>query len=454
MTKVNVVVLAAGKGTRMYSSKPKVLHELGGKALLQHVVDTALSLDATSIHIVVGHGADKIRDNIHSPRTHFVTQEPQLGTGHAVQQALPGLEQDAVALVLYGDVPLIRRETLLALLQGVDQNSMGVLTARVPDPRGLGRILRNDNNEVVRIVEEKDADESQRSIDEINTGIMAIPVSRLTQWLPRLSANNAQKEYYLTDVVAMAVKDGCEIKTTHCDPVEASGINNRLQLSEIERYFQFNIARELMLAGVTLKDPARIDVRGNLTTGQDVEIDINNIFIGDVTLGNNVIIGPNCVITNSVIADGSVINANTVIEDSRVGRNCQIGPYARVRPGTELAEEVKLGNFVETKKARVARGSKINHLSYVGDTVMGENVNVGAGTITCNYDGVNKFLTEIGDDVFIGSNTALVAPVKVAARATIGAGSVITKEVMENQLAIARGRQSNIDGWKRPQKKQ
>jgi bifunctional UDP-N-acetylglucosamine pyrophosphorylase/glucosamine-1-phosphate N-acetyltransferase len=453
MNKVNVVVLAAGKGTRMYSAKPKVLHELAGRSLLQHTLDTAAAINASGIHIVIGHEADLIRKALQGQAVNFVLQAQQLGTAHAVHQSLPLLEKDAIALVLYGDVPLIQAETLLQLLAPLNQDTMGVLTCVMENPAGLGRIVRDEHNNIRAIVEEKDASLEQKQIKEINTGIMAIPVARLEQWLPRISTNNAQGEYYLTDIIEIALADSCKVVTSLCpDPIEATGVNNRVQLAELERHFQKREAERLMLSGVTLRDPARLDVRGKVIVARDVEIDINVILEGSINIASDVSIGPNCVLKNCSIGEGTVIAANTVIEDAIIGKACNIGPFARIRPGTVLEDEAKIGNFVEVKKSKIGKHSKVNHLSYVGDSTLGDGVNVGAGTITCNYDGVNKYKTLIGDNVFIGSNTALVAPVSIAAGATIGAGSVITKDVAQGQLAIARGRQANIDGWQRPKK--
>ncbi len=453
MPKINVVVLAAGKGTRMYSAKPKVLHELAGRSLVQHTIDTANALQATGIHVVIGHEADLLRNALAGQKLNFALQAQQLGTGHAVHQALPHLEKDAVALVLYGDVPLIRAETLAQLLAPVDDNSMAVLTAVVGNPQGLGRIVRDAAGSIRAIIEEKDATPAQRAIREINTGFMAIPVARMHEWLPRIQNKNAQGEYYLTDIIALAITDGCRVHTVQCqDELEASGVNNRQQLAELERHYQKRETTKLMLAGVTLRDPARVDLRGSITIAQDVDIDINVVLEGKVDIASNVTIGPNCVLKNCSIGAGTDIAANTVIEDAVIGTDCTIGPFARIRPGTVMDAEAKVGNFVEIKKSRIGKHSKVNHLSYVGDSELGADVNIGAGTITCNYDGVNKFKTIIGDRVFIGSNTALVAPVTVAAGATVGAGSVITKDIAKDQLAIARGRQTNIDGWQRPQK--
>lgn len=454
MKKINVIVLAAGKGTRMHSDTPKVLHSIAGRSLLQHVLDTANAVSASSIHVVIGHGADQLRSAMAAQPVNLVVQEPQRGTAHAVQQALPFLERDAIALVLYGDVPLITPQSLEALLAPVGAGCMSVLTCRMQDPTGLGRILRDDSGHISAIVEEKDATPAQKEIQEINTGIMAFPVARLHQWLPRITPNNAQNEYYLTDVIHLAREDGVQVGThTITDEKEAAGVNDRLQLADLERYYQWREARKLMKQGVTLRDPARFDVRGTVEAGRDIEIDVNVICVGRVKLGNRVRIGPNCILRDCEIGDGSIIHANSVIGESIVGVGCDIGPFARIRPGSELADGAKVGNFVELKKTRVGKGSKINHLSYVGDSEVGADVNIGAGTITCNYDGVNKHRTIIGNDVFIGSNAALVAPVRIADGATIAAGSVITEDVGSGQLALARGRQVNKDGWQRPMKK-
>ncbi len=453
MQTINVVVLAAGKGTRMYSALPKVLHKLAGRSLLQHVLDTAAQLGNTTTQIVIGHGAEQVQESVGTQKVNFVLQDKQLGTAHAVHQALPHLDQQAMALVLYGDVPLVQSSTLEKLVNAADQNSMAVLTCTVANPAGLGRIVRDDKGDICAIVEDKDATAAQKAIREINTGMMAIPVQRLQQWLPRIKTNNAQGEYYLTDIVELALADGCRVNTSVCeDELEVAGINNRLQLAELERHYQQREAKKLLLAGVTLRDPDRFDLRGKLTVGQDVEIDINVILTGEVTLGSNVRIGANCELKNCQVGNGTIIAANSVIEEAVIGKDCSIGPFARIRPGTEMADEARVGNFVEIKKSKIGRHSKVNHLSYIGDSELGVDVNIGAGTITCNYDGVNKFKTVLGDNVFIGSNTALVAPVTVASGATVGAGSVITRDVAEKQLAIARGRQSNFDGWVRPHK--
>lgn len=451
---LDILILAAGKGTRMRSDLPKVLHKVGGKALVQHVADTARQIGGEQLLIIVGHGAEKVQEQMAADDVKFVLQAQQLGTGHAVQQALPHLRNDATVLILYGDVPLTRAETLEKLIAKVSDTSMGLLTVNMQDPTGYGRIVRDAANHVIAIVEQKDANDDQKKIGEVNTGIMAVKAAHLQKWLPALQNNNAQGEYYLTDIIAMAKADGIVIEIEQPNAVEeVEGINNRQQQAALERFYQKQKANELMVAGVTLLDPARLDIRGNLQAGKDVVIDVNCVFEGNVTLGDGVVIEPNCVIINSTIGAGSHIKAYSHIEDATLAADCDIGPYARLRSGTDLAEGVKIGNFVETKKVVIAKGSKVNHLSYVGDAKVGSGVNVGAGTITCNYDGVNKFKTEIGDNVFVGSNSALVAPVKIGNGATIGAGSVITKDVETAELAIARGKQRNIQGWERPTKK-
>lgn len=451
--KIDIVILAAGRGSRMKSKLPKVMHLLAGKPLVQHVIETGQSLDA-NCHLVVGHGGDRVKEYFKDWSLAFVEQTDQLGTGHAVRQAMPGVREESIVLVLYGDVPLISAETLQRLLASLTDNSMALLTACLDNPMGYGRIVRDQQGAIQAIVEEKDATEKQRAVNEINTGIMAVPARYLRDWLPALSNKNAQGEYYLTDIIEMAVNSGVAVHA--CQPnalQETAGVNDRIQLADLERWHQDQLATELMRSGVTLADPKRVDIRGQLTTGLDVFVDVNTIFSGDVTLGDDVQIGPNCVISNSTIESGSVINANSVIDGAFIGQNCNVGPYARLRPGTELASEARIGNFVETKKALVGRGSKINHLSYVGDATLGSEVNVGAGTITCNYDGVNKHQTEIGDGVFVGSNSTLVAPVKIGGAAFIGAGSVITKNTEPEKLTLARSKQVTLPNWKRPEKK-
>ncbi|SNC61889.1 bifunctional UDP-N-acetylglucosamine pyrophosphorylase / Glucosamine-1-phosphate N-acetyltransferase [Marinobacter sp. es.048] len=453
MSPLHVVILAAGQGSRMKSALPKVLHPIAGRPMLHHVIDTAKQLGAEKIHTVIGHGADKVRETTDEASVNWVTQSEQLGTGHAVAQALPDLPDDARVLVLYGDVPLTRHETLDGLVGTLDDDTLGLLTVTMDNPQGYGRIVRNADGDVQSIVEQKDASPEQQQIREVNTGILAVSAKHLKNWLPTLSNSNAQGEYYLTDIIAMAVEQGMSVSVSQPEnPFEVQGVNNRLQLAELERWYQRQQADRLMTEGATLADPARVDVRGELSIGNDLWIDVNVVFEGKVSLGSNVSIGPGCVIKDATIADGTEIKANSVIEGAVIGANAQIGPFARIRPGTELAANTKVGNFVETKKAIVGEGSKINHLSYVGDASLGRNVNVGAGTITCNYDGVNKYQTVLGDGVFVGSNTALVAPVTVAAEATIGAGSTITRDVADHELAVARGRQRNIAGWEKPKK--
>ena len=450
---LKVIILAAGKGTRMKSSMPKVLHCVAEKPMVEHVIDAAGSLGAGKTVLVVGHGADQVRATVSRP-VEYVEQTEQLGTGHAVQQALPMLEANDVVLVAYGDVPLTKPETFKQLIDDVTDSNLALLTVVMEDPTGYGRIVRNAAGEVQGIVEQKDATEEQLKICEGNTGILAAKASALNELLGRIDNNNAQQEYYLTDIFSLAVEQGMTI-TTHQPEHEweTAGVNSRLQLAELERIYQRSQADQLMTAGVTLRDPDRIDVRGNLSVGQDTIIDINCVFEGNVTIGENVSIGPNCSISNATIASGTVIKANTIIEESSVGENCAIGPFARLRPGAELQQDAHIGNFVEIKKSTISKGSKVNHLSYVGDSTVGEQVNIGAGTITCNYDGVNKHQTIIEDGVFIGSCTQLVAPVQVGKDAVIGAGSTITREVGAGQLAFTRAPLKTIDNWPRPKKK-
>lgn len=456
---LNVVVLAAGQGSRMKSSLPKVIHPIAGLPMAQRVINTAQSLDQASsnkgaVHVVIGHGADKVKETLKGHDLRWYLQEEQLGTGHAVQQVLPGLEgQSGITLILYGDVPLTRRETLAQLMSEAQHHDLVLLTLTMDDPTGYGRIVRSDNGSVQAIIEHKDATPEQHKITEINTGIMAVKTELLAQWLPKLSNDNAQQEYYLTDLVEMAVREGKQVSATQPEYAwEVEGVNSRVQLASLERIYQQVQAEELLINGVTLMDPARLDIRGNIDCGRDVTIDVNVILEGNVVIEDDVVIESNCIIKDSVIRKGTHIKANSMIDESDVGESCDIGPFARLRPGTKLAAKAKVGNFVETKKASIGEGSKVNHLSYVGDADVGAGVNIGAGTITCNYDGVNKFKTEIEDGVFIGSNTCLVAPVKVSKMGTTGAGSVITKDVGEGELAIARGRQKNISTWKRPTK--
>ena len=449
---LDVVILAAGQGTRMRSARPKVLHALAGKPMVRHVLDTADSLGAERLHVVIGHGGELVRETLADTRASFVVQAEQKGTGHAVAQALEALG-DGKVLILYGDVPLIRRETLEALLAEVTDDRLGLLTVTLGDPTGYGRIKRDAEGRAVAIVEHKDATQAEREIRECNTGIMAMTADQLRRWLPRLSADNVQGEYYLIDVIAMAAEERLTIATAQpAAPVEVEGVNNRAQLARLERAYQMAQAEALMTAGVALADPARLDVRGRLTCGRDVFIDVGCVFEGEVELADGVTVGPYCVIRDSRIGADSRIAAHSVLEGAHLEGAGQVGPFARLRPGTYLAPGAKVGNFVETKNARVGEGSKINHLSYVGDAVLGRDVNVGAGTITCNYDGAHKHRTEIGDTAFIGSNTALVAPVTVGAGATIGAGSTISKDVDAGALAVARGRQTQRGNWQRPTK--
>ncbi|MDC3332825.1 bifunctional UDP-N-acetylglucosamine diphosphorylase/glucosamine-1-phosphate N-acetyltransferase GlmU [bacterium] len=448
---LEVIILAAGKGTRMRSQLPKVLHPIAGKPMVSHVVDTAKALNAVKTHMVIGHGADLVKAYFKDESIEWAIQAEQLGTGHAVAQSLPYLSDSSTALIVYGDVPLVNQNTLQQLVdQAVEQQSLSLLTVHLDNPTGYGRIVR-DKQQVMAIVEQKDASAEQLNIQEVNTGIMALPAKYLQQWLPQLSADNAQGEYYLTDVVAMAVNDGVAINTHHPKTaMEVEGANNRIQLAALERFYQLQQAEQLMLAGATLIDPHRVDIRGTVSVGEDVVIDINAIFIGNVTIGNNVSIGANCIIENTQVGDGTVIKANSVIEEAIIAEQCDIGPFARIRPGSQLANNAKIGNFVETKKAIIGEGSKVNHLSYIGDSDIGAGVNIGAGTITCNYDGVNKSKTIIEDGAFIGSNSSLVAPVTIGKNATVGAGSTISKNVAAEQLSVARGKQRNVDNWSRP----
>lgn len=452
---LNIVILAAGKGTRMKSSLPKVLHPVAGRSLLAHVIDTARTLsNGETINTVVGHGADQIIERLAAEDIYFIEQKEQLGTGHAVAQALPNINKDDLVLILYGDVPLIKQNTLADLIKYVGEDSLALLTLNLSDPSGYGRIVRDENKKVIAIVEQKDATDEQLLIQEINTGIMAVKGKHLHRWLPMLSNSNAQGEYYLTDIIALAKQDSLKIETAQpSNEWEVLGVNNRLQQAELERVYQNQLAAEFMTDGLTLIDPNRFDCRGTLAFGTDVTIDINCVVEGDVELGNDVSIGPNCCLKNAKIGDGCIVKANTVVENASLATNCEIGPFARIRPGAELHAGAKVGNFVEIKKSVIGEGSKVSHLSYIGDAKVGKGVNVGAGTITCNYDGVNKFITDIGDGAFIGSNTALVAPVTIGKGATIGAGSTINKAVPENQLSVARGKQQNIEGWERPRKK-
>ena len=437
----------------MFSDRPKVLHTLAGKALLGHVLDTARLLEPARLCVVYGYGGDAVPAAFQDADIAWAEQAEQLGTGHALQQALPHLDASGMTLVLYGDVPLTQVETLRQLITQSADNKMAVLTAHFDDPTGYGRIVR-EGGKVTRIVEQKDANESERSICEINTGILIAPAAQLQQWLGRLSNRNAQGEYYLTDTIAMAVADGIEVATAHPEyEWEVLGVNSKLQLAELERTHQQNIAKNLANSGVQVMDPARLDVRGKLICGRDVVIDVNCVFEGQVTLGDRVEIGANCILKSVVVAADTKILPFSHIEDARVGAQCRIGPYARIRPGTVLESDAHVGNFVEIKNSHINQGSKVNHLSYVGDATVGKRVNIGAGTITCNYDGANKHRTIIEDEAFIGSDTQLVAPVTVGKGATIGAGTTLTQNAPAGELTVSRVKQITIQGWKRPVKK-
>ncbi|MEN1832338.1 bifunctional UDP-N-acetylglucosamine diphosphorylase/glucosamine-1-phosphate N-acetyltransferase GlmU [Pseudomonas lijiangensis] len=449
---LDIVILAAGQGTRMRSALPKVLHPVAGNSMLGHVIHSARQLSPNGIHVVIGHGADAVRERLAADDLNFVMQDKQLGTGHAVAQAVPQLSADTV-LILYGDVPLIEVQTLQRLLALVTPQQLGLLTVTLDDPTGYGRIVRDAENRVCAIVEHKDASEAQKAINEGNTGILAVPGKRLADWLGRLSNNNAQGEYYLTDVIAMAVSDGLVVATEQPhDAMEVQGANDRKQLAELERHYQLREARRVMAAGVTLRDPARFDVRGEVTVGRDVLIDINVILEGRVIIEDDVVIGPNCVIKDSTLRKGVVIKANSHIEGAILGEGSDAGPFARLRPGSVLGAKAHVGNFVELKNAHLGDGAKAGHLTYLGDAEIGARTNIGAGTITCNYDGANKHKTILGEDVFIGSNNSLVAPVDISSGATTAAGSTINQNIPAEQLGVARARQRNIEGWKRPVK--
>ncbi len=454
---LNVIILAAGEGKRMRSALPKVLHPLAGKPLIEHVIAAAHALSPAHIHVVYGHGGERLRSALADAPwpLNWIEQAERLGTGHAVQQVVPHLRSDDTVLILYGDVPLIRPETLRRLLAQAEQGGLALITAVLDDARGYGRIVRGEGGRIERIVEDKDANEEQRAIREINTGILGGRAELLMRYLARLDNGNAQREYYLTDVIGMAAADGIAIgASSAAAEEEILGVNDRAQLARLERHYQRTQAERLLAQGVTLHDPARFDLRGEITAGNDVVIDVNVIFEGRVELGDGVYIGPNSVIRDSRIAAGTRIDANCVIESADIGADCRIGPFARVRPETQVGEGVHLGNFVEVKKAAVGRGTKINHLSYIGDAIVGSGVNIGAGTITCNYDGANKHLTRIGDGAFIGSDSQLIAPVSIGAGATIGAGSTITRDAPPNELTLSRAPQQTKPGWKRPTKAQ
>lgn len=447
--KLSIIILAAGQGTRMRSKQPKVLHAIAGKSMLERVVNTAQQLDPQEIFVIYGYQGDLLRASLSHLNVTWVEQKEQLGTGHAVMQAMPKIADDHRVLVLYGDVPLISQVTLEKLMMTASEKSIGMITADLEDPAELGRIVRDQSGNFIEIVEYKDASDVQRNISEINSGIYSFPARYLKSWLPKLSIANSQKEYYLTDVLAMAVQEGVAVATVFpASDSEVMGVNDRVQLATLERYYQEIQTENLMRQGMTMLDPTRVDIRGDVETQEDVTVDINVIFEGKVTLGRGCFIGPNCIIKNSWLGDNVIIEANSIIEDSRIESSAHVGPFARLRPGSHLKMKARVGNFVEIKKSEIGENSKVNHLSYIGDATIGKNVNVGAGTITCNYDGVNKHKTIIGDGAFIGSGTELVAPIEVGANALIGAGSTITVNAPANELTLARARQQTIKGWK------
>lgn len=451
--KLEIVILAAGQGTRMKSRLPKVLHTVGGKPLLEHVIVAAQGLDPAAMHVVIGHGSELIQDAMAHFPIHWVVQAQQLGTGHAVMQALPAIGDDSVVLVLYGDVPLIQRTTLQTLVQ-LAQERPALLTATVQNPRGYGRILRDAKGALVGVVEERDATPDERQIREINTGVLAAPMRDLHAFLPQVGNDNQQGEYYLPEIIRLAVARGAAVAScVAASEVEILGVNDRVQLNQVEREYQRRQAEELMRQGVSVADVARLDIRGSLICGEDVAIDVNVVFEGDVKLGSGVSIGANCVLCDVTVGDDSVIHPMSHLQESVVGNACSVGPYARLRPGTVLADGARIGNFVETKQATIGAGSKVNHLSYIGDCEMGADVNIGAGTITCNYDGANKHRTEIGDGVFVGSNSTLVAPLRIEEGGFVAAGSTVTTAVGKGDLAVSRARQRNIHGWNRPGKR-
>ncbi|WP_298444621.1 bifunctional UDP-N-acetylglucosamine diphosphorylase/glucosamine-1-phosphate N-acetyltransferase GlmU [uncultured Ferrimonas sp.] len=448
--KLEVVILAAGKGTRMRSALPKVLHGIAGKPMVQHAIDAAAALQPSRTHLVYGHGGEQLQAALSHNSVQWALQAQQLGTGHAVDQA--NWDDNSTVLVLYGDVPLIQTETLQRLLDVQPANGIGLLTVNLDDPSGYGRIVRDDSGTVQAIVEHKDANDAQRAIAEVNTGILVAPGKALKQWLANLSNDNAQGEYYLTDVIAMAAAAGGVATAQPDTAIEVEGANNRVQLAQLERAFQARAAEKAMLAGATLADPARFDVRGELTVGTDVFIDVNVVIEGKVTIGNNAVIGAGCVLHNCTIGDNAVVKPMTIVESASMGPACSAGPFARLRPGAELVEDSHIGNFVEMKKARLGKGSKASHLSYIGDAQIGSMVNIGAGTITCNYDGANKHLTTIEDEVFVGSDSQLVAPVTIGKGATVAAGSTVTKDVAANELVLTRTKQKHLPNWVRPVK--
>jgi len=454
--KINTLILAAGKGTRMRSNIPKVLHPIANKPLIAHVYEMARGLPGNTINIIVGHGAEQVKQAIDDIAVNWILQSQQLGTGHAVQQAKEFIGDDQIVLILFGDVPLLNAGTAKILIENVTDGQMALLTVNLDNPAGYGRIIRNDEDLVIKIMEEKDASDHEKLVNEVNTGVMAVKGGMLKTWLDQLGNDNAQAEYYLTDIIAMAVADGIGIITSQpISPDEVLGINNRMQLAHLERVYQQTQAKRLMAEGVTLMDPGRFDLRGEIdSVGEDIVIDVNVIMEGKISLGNRVKIGPNTIIKNAVIADDVEILANCVIEDAVIGHSCRIGPFARIRPETKLANDVHIGNFVEIKKSSINQGSKVNHLSYIGDAEIGTQVNVGAGTITCNYDGANKFKTIIEDGAFIGSNSQLVAPVTIGKEATIGAGSTITRDAPPGQLSLSRAKQTVVSSWQRPIKQE
>ncbi len=451
--KLSIIILAAGQGTRMKSEIPKVLHYLAGKPLLEHVYNAASQLEHSDIHVVCGYGGDQVKTKMSHLEVNWVEQAAQLGTGHAVKLVMPDVAEDNLVLILYGDIPLITTETLKQLVDAAKDTGFSLLTSFLDPPTGYGRIVRDDTGKLLQIVEEKDATDEQRRINEINTGMMVVSANKLKCWVDALKDENAQNEFYLTNVIEMAVKEGVSISTsTPNSSIEVHGINDRLQLSEMERYYQLVQTHHLMRQGITLLDPARFDLRGELEMGQDILIDINVLLEGRLKIGSNVSIGANCVIKDSIIGDNVEILPNSIIENAIIGNACRVGPFSRIRPDTVLDENVHVGNFVEIKNSMVGEGSKINHLSYMGDCEIGKEVNVGAGTITCNYDGASKHKTIIEDNVFIGSDTQLVAPVIVKAGATIAAGTTVTKDVDSDVLAISRVEQKTISSWRRPKK--
>jgi bifunctional UDP-N-acetylglucosamine pyrophosphorylase/glucosamine-1-phosphate N-acetyltransferase len=450
---LEIVILAAGQGTRMKSRLPKVLHAVGGKSLLEHVIQTAQALSPSAVHVVIGYGGEQVQDTLAHYDLNWVVQAEQLGTGHAVMQALPAIADDSVVLVLYGDVPLIRKGTLQQLVTKA-QSGPALLTATLNNPHGYGRILRDQTGALIGVVEEKDASVEQRLLQEINTGLLAAPARDFKAFLPRVDNQNQQGEYYLPDILRLAVAHGKTVASCTAESeLEILGVNDRVQLNQVEREHQRRQAEILMRQGVSIADAMRLDIRGSLSCGNDVFIDINAVFEGQVTLGNGVSVGANCVLCDVSVADGSVIHPMSHVQGAVIGKDCSVGPYARLRPGTVLADGARIGNFVETKKANIGADSKVNHLSYIGDCDMGAEVNIGAGTITCNYDGINKHKTEIGKGVFVGSNSTLVAPLRIEEQGFVAAGSTVTSTVGKDELAVSRARQRNIKGWSRPDKR-